>query len=86
VLQETISQTRAVIQINPDQINYITREDIIAKLNFPQKGNLRFIPNPQLQPGECKLETEEYLVDGTFTTQLENIRQALLETHATDSE
>jgi len=86
VLSETISQSQAMLQVNPTQIDYITKEDILAKLNYPQKANLKFTPNPNLQPGECKLETEAFLVDSTIKAQLENIRLALLDTDAAYSD
>jgi len=82
MLNETVSQTRAVIQVNTSQLDWITGSDILKTLHVPQKDNLRFIPNPQLKPGECKLETEDYLVDSTITTQLTALGKVLKEADA----
>lgn len=85
ILNETATQTRAVIQVNSAQLEWITGSEVLNQLNIPQKGNLRFIPNPKLGPGECLLETEDYLVDGTIHSQLNQLEKALKESDATDS-
>ena len=79
ILNETVTQTRAVIQVNTSQLDWITGEKILETLNVPQKENLRFIPNPQLKPGECKLETEDYLVNSTIHAQLAALEKVLKE-------
>lgn len=86
VLNETVSQTRATVHINASQMDWITGIDILKTLNLPQKTNLRFIPNPTIKPGECKLETEDYLVDSTISAQLDNLEKLLRESDATDLE
>jgi len=85
VLNETATQTRAVIQVNSAQLEWITGIEVLKQLNVPQKGNLRFIANPKLGPGECLLETEDYLIDGTIHSQLNQLEKALKESDATDS-
>ena len=82
VLNETVTQTRAVVQVNVSQLEWITGSAILKSLNAPQKGNLRFIPNPELRPGECKLETEDYLIDSTIRAQLDNMEKVLIESDA----
>lgn len=85
VLNATANQTRAIIQVNSSQLEWITSSSVLQSLNVPQKENLRFISNPQLQPGECKLETEDYLIDGTIKTQLDNLEKVLRESDAADT-
>ncbi len=82
VLNETVSQTRAMVHVNASQLNFITGEDVLKTLSVPQKDNLRFVPNPTIKPGECKLETEDYLVDSTIHAQLENLEKVLRESDA----
>ncbi len=82
VLNETATQTQAVVQVNANQMDWITGKDVLRSLNIPPQNNLRFIPNPELKPGECKLETEDYLVDSTIKSQLENLEKILRESHA----
>ncbi|MEA3285995.1 MAG: FliH/SctL family protein [Candidatus Marinimicrobia bacterium] len=84
VLNETITQTQTIVQVNTTQLEWITGADILRSLNISQNHNLRFIPNPQLQPGECKIETEDFLVDSTIKTQLENLGKMLKDSDATD--
>jgi len=82
VLNETITQSRHVVQVNPLQLEWISGADLLDTLNIHQKGNLRFTLNSELTPGECKLETEDYLIDSTIATQLEVLEKALIESHA----
>ena len=82
VLNETVTQLRPIVHVHASQLDYITGTNILEMLNFPQKGNLRFIPNPTIKPGECKLETEDYLVDSTIKSHLENIEKALKDADA----
>ena len=82
ILNETITQSRAVIQVNTDQLAWITGVDVLEQLNLPQKSNLRFIPNPKLGPGECLMETEDFLVDSTIHMQLAILEKALRDSDA----
>ena len=84
VLNETVTQSRPVVHVNIAQLEWITGIDILKKLNVQQNGNLRFIPNPTVQPGECKLETEDYLVDATIKAQLDNLEKILRDSDAAD--
>ncbi len=84
VLNETISQTRATVHVNTSQLEWITGTNILNSLNLPKNSNLRFIPNPTIKPGECKLETEDFLVDSTIHAQLENLAKVLKESDASD--
>ncbi len=84
VLDETVTQTQAVVQVNPGHLEWITSDAILKTLNMPKNHNLRFLANPQLQPGECKLETEDFLVDSTIKTQLENLEKMLKTSDAAD--
>lgn len=84
VLNETISQSKPVVHVNISQLEWITGIEILKNLSAQQKGNLRFVSNPTIQPGECKLETEDLLVDSTIATQLDNLMKALLDSHAAD--
>ncbi len=85
MLNETATQTRAIIQVNPTQLDWITGTNILQSLNGTQKENIRFIPNPQLKPGECKMETEDYLVDSTIIAQLTALEKVLRESDAAGS-
>ena len=84
VLQETLSQTKIDIHVNSSQMDWITGNQILKQLNAVGEGNLRFFPNPSLKPGECKIETEDYLVDSTINAQLDVLETALLESDATN--
>jgi len=85
ILNEAVSQSRATVHVNTSQSEWISSVEILKMLNVPQKKNLRFIPNPTIKPGECKLETEDYLVDSTIKSQLDNLERALIESDAADN-
>ncbi len=84
VLNETVTQSRPVVHVNISQLEWITGIEILKTLNALQNGNLRFIPNPTVKPGECKLETEDFLIDATIKAQLENLEKVLRDSDAAD--
>jgi len=83
LLNETANQTRAIVHLNTSQLNWITGGNILTQLNVPQKDKLRFVANDSLKPGECLLETEDYLIDNAIPALLKVLEDDLRKHDAT---
>jgi len=79
LLNISATQVRAVVHVNPQQLNWIMSKDIIAQLNIPHKENLTFIADESLGLGECQLETEDLFISSEIRTQLDIIEASLRE-------
>jgi flagellar assembly protein FliH len=66
---------KVTIFVHPQQLSWIGHQQLKDGTSFT--GNIIFKPNSNLKPGECLLETDEYIVDGTILGQLERIEKQL---------
>jgi|UPI00039F93CC flagellar assembly protein FliH len=73
-LQQVQDDQQITIYLAPSQMQY-TREPGFIAIKHPK---ITFVENPQLQPGECLLETENFIIDGTVSGQLEQIARQLV--------
>jgi flagellar assembly protein FliH len=74
-LNVIISQGKIVIFVNPEQLAWISQEEHKSEKSF--EGNIVFKSNTNLKSGECLLETEDYIIDGTIDGQLDRIEKQL---------
>jgi flagellar biosynthesis/type III secretory pathway protein FliH len=65
--------------MNPKQIDRISSSESLKELRTASKANVNFSANNQLKPGECILETENFIIEGIFTRQLDNLEKQILE-------
>jgi len=77
-LDKVRSQTRIIMRVNPEQIDWVLSGDIVQLMNSSVKENVRFVRDPSLSPGECVLETEDFNIDGVISAQLEHLKEQLL--------
>jgi flagellar assembly protein FliH len=66
---------KVTIFVHPQQLGWIGHQQLKEGTSFT--GNITFKPNSNLNPGECLLETDEFIVDGTILGQLERIEKQL---------
>jgi flagellar assembly protein FliH len=78
-LRETVDQNKITIYMNPKQIDRISSSESLKELRTASKANVNFSANNQLKPGECILETENFIIEGIFTRQLDNLEKQILE-------
>lgn len=81
LLNISATQSRAIVHVNPQQLNWIMSDDVMAKLNIPQRENLTFISDDKLRLGECQLETEDLFISSEIQTQLDIIEASLRESN-----
>ncbi len=79
-LDKVRTQTRILIRVNPEQLDWVTRSDVVSLMNASVKDHVRFLRDPDLNPGECILETEDFNVEGIVNKQLRSLREQLLGT------
>lgn len=76
-LQQIQDNQQITIYLAPSQMQY-TREPDFITVKHPK---ITFAEDPQLQPGECLLETESFIIDGTVEGQIEQIARQLIGEH-----
>jgi len=75
---EVTDQNKITIYLNSDQLEWVSKPDILKEINLPPKANIRFVENNTLNPGECLLETENCIVEGVLERELDNIERQIL--------
>ena len=78
-LIKKVSSTKTLkIYVNPTQMNWVSMAPELESIAFPASSDVNFIPNEDLSPGECLIETDDYIVEGDLTSQLDHIEHQLL--------
>ncbi len=77
MLYEIVDQNKVIIEVNPEQMTAVENAQLNEKLNLPKKMNLNVLPAKDLKKGEARIESEDFLIDGTFHTQTEHLGDSL---------
>ncbi|NOZ08226.1 MAG: hypothetical protein GXO91_05035 [FCB group bacterium] len=76
LLSEVTDQNKITIYLNPKQISNIARVETREQKRLT--GAVSFAAKEDLKPGECVVETEDYILEGLITRQLQNIENKML--------
>jgi|GEM_PF-6219022 len=79
MLARLIEQKRIVIEMNPDSLLLIEKNDLFSNFNTDAVPELILLPDKRLKPGECIIKSEDFLIDGTFSGQTEHIISQLVD-------
>jgi len=79
LLQEVVEQNKIIIHVNPNQMDWVTQQNVIRELHLPSQADLHFIKNENLNAGECLLETEDFILEGVLSRELLEIEHQILE-------
>lgn len=79
LLQEVVEQNKIIIHVNPNQMDWVTQQNVIRELHLPSQADLHFIKNESLDAGECLLETEDFILEGVLSRELGEIEHQILE-------
>lgn len=78
ILHEMMDQEIITIHVSPQQIEWIIKTDLEKKVNLPDNIKIKFFEDRSLDPGECILESSNLLIEGKFSTQLNQIENQLI--------
>lgn len=78
-LKEAVDQNKITFYMNPNQIDYISKVETLKELRSASKASIGFVGDNKLKPGECILETENFIVEGVWSRQLDNLEKQILE-------
>lgn len=77
ILDTLAEHNKVIIYLNPDQYDWIANGGYQG--NEPSFSNrVTFKYDVKLKPGECVVESENFVIDGTITKQLEELQEQLL--------
>ena len=77
MLYEVVDQNKIIVEVNPEQLSTVENTPLNEKFKLPKKMNINIVPASDLQKGEARLETEDFLIDGTFKTQAAHLNERL---------
>ncbi len=78
MLPEVIEQNKVLIKVNPEHLKDLTVPELSREFNLPDNMDVNLMADQRLQPGEVFIRTEDYFVDGTYKSQLNNLTKGLL--------
>ncbi len=76
LLSEVTDQNKITIYLNPKQVSNIAKVENQVQKRLP--GAVSLVGKDDLKPGECVVETEDYILEGLITRQLQNIENKML--------
>ena len=77
MLYEVIDQNKVMVRVNPEHLKSIDSEQVAGQMKLPNKMQLNFMADNQLNKGELVVESEDYIIDGTFDNQLNHLKNNL---------
>ena len=78
MLYDVVDQHKVIVQINPGHISQVNNDEFRQKLQTPETMELNFVANSDLQPGEVRLNSEDFFIDGTFDAGSKALKEQLL--------
>jgi len=77
ILDTLTEQTKVIIYLNPDQYDWIAKGGSQAEETaFGNKVIFKY--DMKLKPGECVVESDNFVVDGTITKRIEDLRTQMM--------
>ena len=76
-LKEVLHAESVVIRVSPENFELVQSEETKKSLEQSFPGAMKFVSDSLLGPGECLVETQEHVIDGTYDHQLENLERNL---------
>jgi flagellar assembly protein FliH len=77
ILDSLVEQTKVIIYLNPDQYDWIANGGSRSEDQF-FNNHVTFKYDVKLKPGECLVESDNFVIDGTIDKQLEDLRTQML--------
>jgi len=78
MLNKVVNQNSITIRVNPNFLEWVKKDQIHDELNNSHRAGVNFISDDNLVPGDCILETEDYILDGLLSRQMSNVRDKIL--------
>lgn len=76
-LNQLTDQQEIRIAVSPDQYQWVNKDKVLSSLQTGAQKRIHIAQDPSLLPGECRVESEDYVLDATLERQLNNIRLEL---------
>ena len=76
-LRMVADRLNVVLYINPDELELVENRMEELKSIIPARGQFQIVSDSAIQPGGCKVETEQGWVDATMETRREALLKAL---------
>lgn len=76
-LRMVADRLNVVLYINPDELELVENRMDEMKSILPARGQFQVVSDSAIQPGGCKVETEQGWVDATMETRREALLKAL---------
>ena len=77
IIEKLIDQKKIIVQLNSEWLKEFNKDVFLDEFNVPLKEKLNFQENENLNPGECIVESEDFLIDGTLEQQLKVMEKQL---------
>ncbi|MDP8237830.1 MAG: FliH/SctL family protein [Candidatus Hatepunaea meridiana] len=78
MLSKVVNQNRITIRVNPSNLEGVSKDHFLNELNISSHTEINFVCDNELIAGECVLETEDFIMDGLLSRQLDNIKDRIL--------
>ncbi|MCF7800577.1 MAG: hypothetical protein K9N34_01030 [Candidatus Marinimicrobia bacterium] len=76
-LNRLMDQQEIRITLSPDQHTWLNGSDELDTLRQSSTSRVILNSDPKLKPGECRVESDDFILEGTLDRQLANLRQEL---------
>jgi len=86
LLQDVVEQHSFIVEVHPDHLDKLGKGEIRQMLNLEQDSEVRIRGKAGLEPGELRVTTEDYYVDGTYDNHIDKMADAVEKEKEDDDE
>jgi flagellar assembly protein FliH len=77
-LKDVIDESKVLIRVNPEHMKTLSEKDMNRDFNMPAKMDINVVGDKNLQKGESIIESENYIIDGTYSGQLDHMGDQMI--------
>ena len=70
ILLEMMDQKQIIIYLNPEWLSELDPDEFLTQINLPLYDKIQFKKDKKLNLGECRVESEDFFIDGSLAHQL----------------
>ena len=77
ILLEMMDQKQIIIYLNQEWLSELEPDEFIKQINLPLYDKIQFKKDKKLNLGECRVESEDFYMDGSISHQLKLMEEHL---------
>lgn len=76
-LQEIVDENKVLVRVNPKHLEMLSNQNLNQEFDMPGNMDINLVGDKNLKPGETVIESDNFIMDGTYSNQLDYLEDQL---------